>query len=69
MSTSEGPSARLLKLAEVQHKTSLSRSTIYRMIGRGAFPRPMQVTASIVRWKEQDVDAWIESIPPAGRFS
>lgn len=69
MNTSENQPVRLLKLAEVQHKTSLGRSTIYRMIGKGIFPKPMQVSASMVRWKEQDVNAWIESITPAGRAS
>lgn len=58
---------RLLKLAEVQHRTSLGRSTIYRMLDKGTFPQPMQVSAAMVRWRECDVDAWISALTPVAR--
>lgn len=60
---------RLLKLAEVQQRTSLGRSTIYRMLDKGTFPQPMQVSGSMVRWREQDVEGWIEALTPVARAS
>jgi prophage regulatory protein len=56
---------RLLRLPDVEEKTSLSRSTIYRRIQAGTFPAPLELGPGTVRWRMSDVDAWIEGLSAA----
>jgi prophage regulatory protein len=49
----------LLRLGDVKARTALSRSTIYRRIGAGTFPRPTQISDGLVAWYETDIDAWV----------
>ncbi|RTR53531.1 AlpA family phage regulatory protein, partial [Pseudomonas aeruginosa] len=37
------------------------RSTIYKLIGSSAFPRPVPLTERSVGWIESEVVAWIRS--------
>lgn len=43
----------------VEEITGLSRSTIYDLMGRGEFPRPVKLSARIVAWPESRIDAWL----------
>jgi prophage regulatory protein len=52
---------RFIRLPEVLHLTGLSRSTIYRMEGRGEFPKRRQLGASCVGWDFAEVLGWIDS--------
>ena len=56
---------RLLSLREVQTQTGIARPTIYRMMGQGAFPRPVKIGPRAVRWKASDIESWIASRPVA----
>ena len=56
---------RLLRRREVERITGMSRSSIYRLMQEGGFPRPVRVGPSAVRWKSSDITAWIESRPVA----
>ena len=56
-------SETLIPIAEVCRRVGMGRSTIYRRIKAGLFPRPLDLDA-IVRWKTSDVDAWIDSKKP-----
>ena len=56
---------RLLKRIQVEEITGLSRSSIYRLMARGEFPRPVRVGPAAVRWRESDITAWLESRPIA----
>ena len=56
---------RLLRRREVERITGMSRASIYRLMQRGEFPRPVKVGSTAVRWKESDLTAWIESRPEA----
>lgn len=53
---------RFLKLREVIEMTSLSRTTIYRKMGEGAFPKPFALTPACVRWRESHIVAWMDAI-------
>lgn len=55
---------RLLRLREVKERTGLGKSTIYRKMASGAFPKPVSVGGSSVRWKESDINAWIAALMP-----
>ena len=51
--------ARLLRLRDVQERVGLGRSTIYRWMDDGTFPRPHSIGSYCVRWLESDIDEWI----------
>ncbi|MDL0433672.1 AlpA family transcriptional regulator [Marinobacter sp. TBZ242] len=50
---------RLIKLAKVMNVTGLSRSTIYKYISGGCFPKPVSLGIRNVAWVESEVEDWI----------
>jgi len=50
---------RLIRLPEVQHRVGLGRSTIYRWMAEGKFPKPVQLGSYAVAWAEDEVESWI----------
>ncbi|MWV18256.1 AlpA family phage regulatory protein [Pseudomonas sp. L-22-4S-12] len=52
---------KVLRLNAVVRTTGLARSTIYKLIGSGEFPRPVPLTGRSVGWIETEVVAWIQS--------
>jgi prophage regulatory protein len=53
------PVSRLIRLKEVKHRVSLSRSTIYRWMSEGRFPKPVSLGKRSVAWSADDIDLWI----------
>lgn len=53
------------RLPKVRERTGLGRSTIYRMMALGQFPRAFQLTSRAVGWRRADIDAWLATRPPA----
>lgn len=49
----------ILRLPQVQARTGLARSTIYALIARNEFPRPLKLTAKSVGWSSTVVNQWI----------
>lgn len=49
---------RLIRIAEVRHRTGLSTATIYRKID-GLFSQRRKLSVHVVAWYEGDVDAWV----------
>ena len=49
----------VLRLPEVQSKTGLARSTIYKMMSEGKFPIPIKITSKAVAWPSMEIDDWI----------
>ena len=45
--------------------TGLSRSALYRAKQAGTFPSPVSVGDHAVRWRSDEVYAWVESRPRA----
>lgn len=50
-----------LRRKAVEEITGLSRSTIYDMMSKGLFPRPVRLTAKAVAWPESAIAAWLAS--------
>lgn len=48
-----------IRLDKVKEITSLSKSTIYRLIAEGEFPRQIQVGKRAVVWVRTDINNWI----------
>ena len=53
----------LLTRREVERRTGLSRSTLYKKMREGTFPVPLKVSERAVRWRERDIRAYVESRP------
>ena len=54
---------KLLRLWQVMEITSLSKSTIYRMIRSGDFPSPLQIGSKSVAWRQIDLEKWMKNLP------
>lgn len=52
---------RLLRFAEVRDRTSLSRTTVWRMEKQGQFPARRQVGQRVVAWSEREIQSWLDS--------
>lgn len=52
---------RILRLKSVLERTGLSRSTLYRKIQLGTFPKQLRISTRCAGWRESDIDAWLDS--------
>ena len=50
---------RILRLKSVLARTGLSRSTLYRKIREGTFPRQVRISVHGAGWRESAVNLWI----------
>ncbi len=57
----------LLRIADVQARTGISRSQLFDLIRRGEFPKPIPLVGRTRAWVESDVSAWITSRIEAAR--
>lgn len=53
--------SRILRLSNVLDRTGLSRSTLYRKIERGTFPKQVQISERCIGWRESDIDLWLRN--------
>ena len=51
--------SRILRLKAVLDLTGLSRSTLYRKIEVGTFPRQVRISERCVGWREGDIERWL----------
>ncbi|WP_409993782.1 helix-turn-helix transcriptional regulator [Roseateles koreensis] len=49
---------KIYRLKDVCAVYGLSRSTIYRLIERGLFPKPIKIGLSAVGWDADDLSTW-----------
>jgi len=49
----------LLRRNQVEAMTGLARSTIYKLIKAGSFPKPIQLTDRAVAWPSNLIESWI----------
>ncbi|HBP5742617.1 helix-turn-helix transcriptional regulator [Pseudomonas aeruginosa] len=50
---------RIVRLKDVIDSTGIARSTIYKLIGEGEFPKPVPLVGRTVGWVESEVQEWI----------
>lgn len=50
---------RILRIKDVIEKTGLARSTIYKYIDIGSFPKPITLGGRSVGWVDSEVHEWI----------
>jgi excisionase family DNA binding protein len=52
----------LLTATQVADRLSISVRTLYRLLARGALPRPVRYNRKLVRWKKCDIDHYVDSL-------
>jgi prophage regulatory protein len=52
---------KILRLPQVEEATGESRSTIYKRISEGKFPKPVKLGAKSVGWVEDEIAAYNEA--------
>jgi prophage regulatory protein len=55
------PRRVILRRPQVEEKTGLARSTIYKLIADGDFPAPINLAPRTVGWVESEIESWLES--------
>jgi prophage regulatory protein len=55
-------SGALMRLETVMAVTGLRKTAIYQRISDGKFPQPVRLSARCVRWKSDDVRAWVGAL-------
>ena len=61
--TNSGPGSEMnmtniLRRKDVEARVGLSRSTLYELMDRGSFPRPVKLSAKRVGWLENEIAEW-----------
>jgi len=56
---------QLLSIKTVATRVGRSRSSIYADIVKGTFPRPLKIGKRASRWREEDIEKWINNLPVA----
>ena len=49
---------RLIRIKEVMNRTGLARSTIYKFMKLGKFPKQVAIEG-LAAWSEVEIDTWI----------
>jgi predicted DNA-binding transcriptional regulator AlpA len=62
---SERTEVKFLKLSQVLARYGFSRSTLYRLIGRRAFPCAKELSDRTKRWLIEDLDNYDDGLPLA----
>jgi len=54
-------SDRILRLNTVLDRTGLSRSTLYRKVQAGTFPKQVRIAARCAGWRESAINDWMRN--------
>ena len=52
---------RILRINTVLERTGLSRSTLYRKIQQGTFPKQIAISTRCTRWRASAVAEWMKN--------
>lgn len=52
---------RILRINAVLERTGLSRSTMYRKMQMGTFPKNVQISERCAGWRESAIAAWLRN--------
>jgi prophage regulatory protein len=51
---------RIVRIRTVLARSGLSRSTLYRKIEKGTFPKQVRINDYCRGWRESEINRWIE---------
>ena len=52
----------ILRRPDVEAVNGLSRSTIYKWMNEGSFPKPVKLGPRAVGWREADINDWLNKL-------
>ena len=52
---------KLLKVNDLTELLGIGRATLSKWRKDGTFPDPVKLGTKMVAWREEDIDAWLES--------
>lgn len=52
---------RIVPPKAVMLRTSLSRTTLWRLARKGTFPAPIQLSENRIGWSEKAINEWVAS--------
>ena len=55
--------SELLTEREIIGLTKMSQSTVRRRVADGSFPAPVKIGPRCIRFKGEEVEAWLDSLP------
>ena len=61
MSLQTETSDRILRLKAVQERTGLCRTTLYRKMQNGTFPKNIKISTRCTGWRESAVAEWLKN--------
>ena len=53
---------QILRRSQLEARLGLARSSIYKMMNEGTFPRPVKLGLRAVGWRSEDIEAWLEDL-------
>lgn len=56
---------RILRPREVCRVVALSRTTLWRRVRDGQFPKPIRLGPNAVGWRRSAIDEWLDSLEAA----
>jgi excisionase family DNA binding protein len=59
------PGKRLLNVQQVARKLGVCVRTVWKKRAEGSLPAPVSLNTNghLIRWREEDIDAWIDQLP------
>lgn len=52
---------RIIRIDTVLARTGLTRSTLYRKVQNGTFPKQLKLSERCAGWRESAVNAWLRN--------
>ena len=52
---------KIIRLKQVMETTGLARSTIYKYIAAGTFPKPVPLGGKSVGWVDEEIQEWVKA--------
>ena len=52
---------RLLRLPEVLERVPFRKTTLYRLMREGSFPKNIQLGSNMVAWVASEIEEWINT--------
>ena len=56
---------QILRRRQLEEQLGLSRSSIYKMVADGLFPKPIKLGPHAVGWRADDVENWLSEMQEA----
>jgi prophage regulatory protein len=60
------PPDRILRIKTVLARTGLTRSTLYRKMEAGTFPKNIRISTRCMGWRESAIAEWLRNPTPDG---